>query len=52
MQHQVVSRDQWLKAQVGLLKDEKELTRRSDELARRRRSCLGPDRQGLSLRDR
>jgi predicted dithiol-disulfide oxidoreductase (DUF899 family) len=36
MQHQVVSRDQWLKARVELLKDEKELTRRSDELARRR----------------
>jgi len=36
MQHQVVSRDQWLKARVGLLKDEKELTRRSDELARKR----------------
>lgn len=36
MQHQVVSRDEWLKASVALLKEEKELTRRSDELARRR----------------
>jgi predicted dithiol-disulfide oxidoreductase (DUF899 family) len=36
MQHQVVSRDEWLKARLGLLKEEKELTRRSDELARRR----------------
>jgi predicted dithiol-disulfide oxidoreductase (DUF899 family) len=36
MQHQVVSRDAWLKARLGLLQDEKELTRRSDELARRR----------------
>ena len=35
-QHQVVSRDEWLKARVALLKEEKELTRRSDELARRR----------------
>jgi predicted dithiol-disulfide oxidoreductase (DUF899 family) len=36
MQHQVVSRDEWLKARLGLLNEEKELTRRSDELARRR----------------
>ena len=36
MQHQTVSRDEWLKARVALLKDEKELTRRGDELARRR----------------
>jgi len=33
---QVVSRDEWLAARLGLLKEEKELTRRSDELARRR----------------
>jgi predicted dithiol-disulfide oxidoreductase (DUF899 family) len=38
MQHQVVSRDKWLAARLGLLKDEKELTRRSDELARRRQA--------------
>src|SRR6266850_2452291 len=36
MQHQIVSREQWLAARLGLLKEEKELTRRSDELARRR----------------
>src|SRR5580658_7308562 len=36
MQNQVVSRDDWLKARVALLKEEKELTRHSDELARRR----------------
>src|SRR5271170_8096284 len=36
MQNQVVSRDEWLKARVGLLKQEKELTRRGDELAQRR----------------
>jgi predicted dithiol-disulfide oxidoreductase (DUF899 family) len=36
MQHQVVSREQWLAARLALLEEEKELTRRSDELARRR----------------
>jgi predicted dithiol-disulfide oxidoreductase (DUF899 family) len=36
MPHQVVSGDEWLAARLGLLKEEKELTRRSDELARRR----------------
>src|SRR6202023_206633 len=36
MQHPIVSREEWLAARLGLLKDEKELTRRSDELARRR----------------
>ena len=36
MRNQVVSRDEWLNARLGLLEDEKELTRRSDELARRR----------------
>jgi predicted dithiol-disulfide oxidoreductase (DUF899 family) len=36
MQKHVVSRDEWLAARLGLLKEEKELTRRSDELARRR----------------
>jgi predicted dithiol-disulfide oxidoreductase (DUF899 family) len=36
MQHQVASREQWLAARLALLKDEKEHTRRSDELARRR----------------
>ncbi len=36
MQQQVVSREEWLAARIGLLEEEKELTRRSDELARRR----------------
>jgi predicted dithiol-disulfide oxidoreductase (DUF899 family) len=33
---QVVSREDWLKARVALLAEEKELTRRGDELAQRR----------------
>ena len=36
MRHQIPSREEWLAARLGLLKEEKELTRRSDELARRR----------------
>jgi len=36
MPHQIVSREEWLAVRLGLLKEEKELTRRSDELARRR----------------
>ena len=35
MKHQVASREEWLAARTGLLEEEKELTRRSDELARR-----------------
>ncbi|HUK82003.1 MAG TPA: DUF899 domain-containing protein [Verrucomicrobiae bacterium] len=34
--HKVASREEWIAARLGLLKEEKELTRRSDELARRR----------------
>jgi len=34
--HKVVSRNEWLAARLALLKDEKELTRRSDEVARKR----------------
>lgn len=34
--HMTGTHDEWLTARVGLLKEEKELTRRSDELARRR----------------
>jgi predicted dithiol-disulfide oxidoreductase (DUF899 family) len=34
--HNVVTREEWLGARLALLKEEKELTRRSDELARRR----------------
>src|ERR1700686_4007377 len=34
--HTTVTSEEWLAARLGLLKEEKELTRRSDELARRR----------------
>ena len=37
MDHQVGTREEWRKARLDLLKAEKELTRRGDELARRRR---------------
>jgi predicted dithiol-disulfide oxidoreductase (DUF899 family) len=36
-QHRVGTREEWLAARTGLLEREKELTRRSDELARERR---------------
>jgi predicted dithiol-disulfide oxidoreductase (DUF899 family) len=36
MQHQIVSREDWIAARKELLAAEKELTRRGDELARRR----------------
>jgi len=36
MKHAVGTREEWLAARLALLKDEKELTRRSDELAQRR----------------
>src|SRR4051812_48649025 len=35
--HKVVSESEWIKARMELLADEKELTRRRDEPARRRR---------------
>src|SRR6266403_412017 len=34
--HKTGTREEWLAARLGLLKEEKELTRRSDKLARRR----------------
>src|SRR5512135_2950560 len=34
--HMTGTREEWLAARLGLLKEEKELTRRSDELARQR----------------
>src|SRR5271170_1376624 len=34
--HNIVSQEEWLAARLGLLTEEKELTRRGDELARRR----------------
>jgi predicted dithiol-disulfide oxidoreductase (DUF899 family) len=36
-QHQVATREEWLRARMDLLEQEKELTRRGDELARQRR---------------
>jgi len=36
MQHPITNREEWLTARLALLKEEKELTRRSDDLARRR----------------
>jgi predicted dithiol-disulfide oxidoreductase (DUF899 family) len=36
MRHATATREDWLAARLALLKEEKELTRRSDELARRR----------------
>jgi predicted dithiol-disulfide oxidoreductase (DUF899 family) len=38
--HMTGTREEWLAARLGLLKQEKELTRRSDELARRRQQEL------------
>src|SRR4030081_817127 len=35
-EHNIVSKEEWIAARLGLLKEEKELTRRSDALARRR----------------
>ncbi len=50
MHHQVVSRDEWLKARLGLLEEEKELTRRMDGLAQRRQEMPWVRvRQGLSV---
>jgi predicted dithiol-disulfide oxidoreductase (DUF899 family) len=37
-EHKVATRDEWLAARLDLLAEEKELTRRSDEVARRRRA--------------
>ena len=37
MPHQITSKEQWLEARLALLKEEKELTHRGDEVARKRR---------------
>jgi Bacterial protein of unknown function (DUF899) len=51
--HKTGTREKWLAARLELLEEEKELTRRSDELARRRQELtVGPDREGVSVRDR
>jgi predicted dithiol-disulfide oxidoreductase (DUF899 family) len=34
--HKIGTREEWLAARLALLKEEKELTRRGDELAQRR----------------
>ena len=47
----VVSQKEWITARTELLDAEKELTRRSDKLALRRRFAVGPDRKGISLRN-
>jgi predicted dithiol-disulfide oxidoreductase (DUF899 family) len=36
--HKIASRKEWLKARIALLKEEKALTRRSDEVARKRQA--------------
>ena len=38
MQHQIVSREQWIAARKDLLRQEKELTRMRDAVAARRRA--------------
>jgi predicted dithiol-disulfide oxidoreductase (DUF899 family) len=52
MQHQNVTREDWLAARLGLLKEEKELTRRSDELARRRQELPWIRVERTPVRDR
>jgi predicted dithiol-disulfide oxidoreductase (DUF899 family) len=49
--HATATREHWLAARLDLLEAEKELTRRSDELARRAGAALGPRREVLPLRD-
>ena len=51
--HATGTREKWLAARIKLLKEEKELMRRSDEVARQRQ--LLPwvrNRQRVSIRDR
>ena len=38
MPHQIATREQWLNARLALLQEEKELTRRGDEVAKRRQA--------------
>jgi predicted dithiol-disulfide oxidoreductase (DUF899 family) len=59
--HRTGTREEWLKARVELLKDEKELTRRSDEVAQQRQALpwvqvdkeyrFDTDEGGASLKD-
>ena len=54
--HITASRAEWLAARLELLEAEKELTRRSDDVARQRQQLpwvpVGSDRKVLPLRDR
>ena len=51
--HQIGTREQWLAARGELLAKEKELTRRSDELAAERRNLPGcPSRSSIALTPR
>ena len=53
MKHTAGTRQQWLAARLGLLEAEKELTRRSDELAQlRQAAAVGANREGVSPGDR
>ena len=52
MKHKTGTRKQWLAARLRLLEAEKELTRRGDDLARRRQASVGSDRKGVYFRDR
>jgi predicted dithiol-disulfide oxidoreductase (DUF899 family) len=59
--HAIGTRDEWLKARLDLLKAEKELTRRSDEIAQRRQALpwvrvdkdyrFDTDKGGATLKD-
>jgi predicted dithiol-disulfide oxidoreductase (DUF899 family) len=47
--HRIGTRDEWLAARLELLAAEKGLTRRSDELARRRLSRPAPPHARLDI---
>ncbi len=49
MSHQIASREEWLAPRLALLKEEKELTRRSDELARKRQQLPWAIKRDRSL---
>jgi predicted dithiol-disulfide oxidoreductase (DUF899 family) len=50
--HRIVSREAWQAERDELLKEEKELTRRGDELARSGASCRGFRSRRTTVRDR
>jgi hypothetical protein len=52
-EHKTGTREEWLAGRLELLEAEKELTRRGDELARKRKgAALGGRRGGVPLRHR